>query len=195
MKSFAEYLTESEKTYFFKVSVAGEIPEGFEDTMESSLQKFALKNITAGKRTPIQEQPMHFPNLQNMEVTHYDIELSYPTTNQVLEQYISQCSQVPRAHVRVENPYAQDTIAAGDQTGDARTESEGPYEALLNSEYKDPVSTESAQQNVGANKVMDLLKELEQARKEREHDPMRAATPGDSKDIKNVENATSVIGS
>lgn len=195
MKSLAEYLTESEKTYFFKIGIAGEVPEKFQDSIETDLQKFGLKNMTSGKRTPIQERPMDFPNLQNIEVTYYEVELAYPTTNQVLEQYISQCSQIPQAHVRVVDPYAQDKIAAGDQTGDARTEDEGPYEALLNSDYKDPISSDAAQQNVGANKVMDLLKELEQARKEREHDPMRAVVPGDSKDIENVENATSVIGS
>lgn len=194
MKSFVDYLTESEKTYFFKVGIAGNIPEGFEDTLETDLQKFALKNMTAGKRTPIQERPMDFPNLQNMEVTYYDLELAYPTTNQVLEEYIGQCSRIPRSYVRVVNPHARD-VADGDQTGEARTESEGPYEALLNSEYKDPVSSEAAQQNVGANKVMDLLKELEKARKERENDPMEAAPKGESKDIENVENATSVLGS
>ena len=45
MKSFAEYLTESEKTYFFKIGIAGEIPEGLEDKLETDLQKFALKNL------------------------------------------------------------------------------------------------------------------------------------------------------
>ena len=34
---------------------------------------------------------------------------------------------------------------------------------------------ESAQADVGNNRVMDLLKELEVARKEREHDPSAAA--------------------
>jgi len=194
MKSFADYLTESEKTYFFKVSVAGELPESFEDHMESSLQKYALKKLTSGKRTPIQERPADFPNLQNMEVTHFDVELAYPTTNQVLEEYLGHCTRIPRSHIRVVNPYARDTVAAGDQLGDARTE-KGPYESLLDSEYQDPIESKDAQQNVGDNRVMELLKELEQARSEREHDPMKAAPAGESKDIENVENASSVLGS
>ena len=53
MKSFVEYLTESEKTYTFKISVAGDLPENFENTLEGMLSKYALKNLTSGKRTPV----------------------------------------------------------------------------------------------------------------------------------------------
>ena len=38
MKKFTEFLTESQKTYKFKVRVAGELPEKFEDHMESSIE-------------------------------------------------------------------------------------------------------------------------------------------------------------
>ena len=194
MKSFVDYLTESEKTYTFKISVAGDLPENFENTLESVLSKYALKNLTSGKRTPIQERPMDFPNLQNMEVTHFEAELAYPTTPQVLEQYVQDCGCLSPGHIRVVNPLAEE-IVDGDQTGEARTESDGPYEALLNSEYQDPVKSDAAQQNVGGNRVMELLKELEKARSERENNPMEGAPKGDSQDITNEENATSPIGS
>ena len=54
---------------------------------------------------------------------------------------------------------------------------------------------ESAQEAVGTNRVMDLLKELETARKEREIDPMDGAPKGESADIKDTENSKAVIGS
>jgi hypothetical protein len=41
---------------------------------------------------------------------------------------------------------------------------------------------------------MDLLKELETARKEREHDPAAAAPTGESKDIDASENSKAVVG-
>ena len=53
---------------------------------------------------------------------------------------------------------------------------------------------DSAQDDVAGARVMDLLKELEVARKEREHDPAAAAPVGDSSDIKNEENTTAVVG-
>ena len=42
---------------------------------------------------------------------------------------------------------------------------------------------------------MDLLKELETARKDREIDPIDGVKAGESKDIGNEENAKSPIGS
>ena len=54
---------------------------------------------------------------------------------------------------------------------------------------------ESAQESVGGARIMDLLKELEIARKEREIDPMESAPKGESADIKDTENTKAVIGS
>mgnify|MGYP003677935637 FL=1 len=54
---------------------------------------------------------------------------------------------------------------------------------------------ESAQADVGVNRTMDLLKELEVARKERAIDPVDGIKPGDGKDISNEENSKSPIGS
>ena len=54
----------------------------------------------------------------------------------------------------------------------------------------------SAQNEVGSNRVMDLLKELEVARKERDMDPTESAKTGKIiKDIEQKENINSVIGS
>ena len=44
-----------------------------------------------------------------------------------------------------------------------------PYESLLT---KTDLEDNSAQKNVGANRIMDLLKELETAKKERDLDPI-----------------------
>ena len=53
---------------------------------------------------------------------------------------------------------------------------------------------ESAQANVGTDRVMSLLAELEKARNERDVDPVDGAPKGESQDIKNEENSKSVIG-
>src|SRR6056300_875013 len=101
MKSFVEYLTESKKTYDFKIGIAGELPEGCVDKLETSLQKFGVANMSSGKKTPIQERPLDFPQLSNMEVTYYEVSLNYPTTRQVLEQYIPYCCDLPVSHLIV----------------------------------------------------------------------------------------------
>jgi hypothetical protein len=185
MKSFVEYLTESKKTYDFKIGVAGDLAEGFADTLETCLQKYSLANISAGKKTPIQERPLDFPQLENVEVTYWDVEVNYPTTVQMMEEYLSHTCGVSPAYVIVRDP-------AAPQEEYQEKKDEGPYEPMLG---KDDMGGESAQESVAGNRVMDLLKELETARKERENDPLQGTPAGESQDIAETENTTSVVGS
>ena len=185
MKTFAQFLTESEKTYKFFIRVAGEVPEGFVDTMENNLNKYEVVKLSTGKRTPITERPMDFPQLQNMEVTHFEAEVKYPTTAHVLEQYLVANCSVPHSHLIVRGEF--------DPIEEQQTQKDNePYEAKLTTE---DMGGESAQEAVGGARVMDLLKELETARKEREIDPMEGAPTGESKDIGDTENTKAVVGS
>lgn len=185
MKQFKEYLTESEKTYKFFVRVAGELPEGFADRLETNLQKYGLKNLSAGKKTPIQEKPLDFPQLQNMEVTHYETEVSYPVTAHVLERYLVDNCAIDHSKIIVRGEF--DPIEMQQQPMD-----EAPYESLLNTE---DMGGEDAQGSVAGDRVMDLLKELESVRKEREIDPIDGIKAGESKDITDETNTKSPIGS
>jgi hypothetical protein len=184
MRSFREILTESKKTYEFKLGFAGELPEGFTDRLEMGLKKFGLVSVSSGKKTPIQENPLDFPQLQNMEVTYYDAEVEYPTTSQVLEDYLSDLCVVPHSHVIVRN--ANDPRIEYQETKD-----DAPYEAMLTTEE---LGGESAQESVGVNRVMDLLKELETARKENKHNGAEGAPVGESQDISDEENTKAVVG-
>ena len=184
MRSFAYYLTESKKTYKFKIRVAGELPEGVADTLERSLQKYDVLNITAGKSTPIQEKPLDFPQLQNSEVTHYEVELNYPTTSHVLEHYLVEACGISHSYINVRGEHDPVEELQGD-------ENKEPYEAKLNTE---DMGGESAQKDVASERIMELLKELETARKERDMDMTGGITAGKSKDIANVENSKSVVG-
>jgi len=185
MKSFTEYLTESKKTYAFKIGVAGSLAEGFADKMENALGKYQLANISAGKKTPIQERPLDFPQLENMEVTYWDVEVNYPTTPQVMQEYIGKCCGVDQGHIIVRDPNAMQEIYQ-------EPKSDEPYEAVLG---KEDMGGMNAQEDVAGNRVMDLLKELETARKERDNNPLEGVTPGESKDINDSENTKSVVGS
>ena len=184
MKSFKELLQESQKTYKFKIRVAGELPEGFEPKLKTNMQKFEVVNMSAGKRAPITERPLDFPQLQNVEVTTYEVEVKYPTTSHILEQYLVANCVIPHSHITVRGEF--DPIEE-QQSQEEPTE----YQTLLTTE---DMGGESAQENVGGNRVMDLLKELETARKEREIDPMEGAPKGDSKDIDENQNTKSPIG-
>jgi len=157
MRSFVDILTETKKVYPFKIGIAGTLPEHFVDILETALEKYSLGKMSSGKKTPIQERPLDFPQLQNMEVTYYEVELSYPTTASVLQEYIGQCCGLTQSHVIVRNPNEP-------QERYQEKTKETKYETLLT---KEDLGGESAQKSVGSGHVMDLLKELEKARKER----------------------------
>jgi hypothetical protein len=165
MKNFTEFLTESKKVYPFKIGIAGELPEGCKERLETSLKKFDMQKMSAGKSTPIQERPLDFPQLKNQTVTYWDVEFGYPTTSQVLQNYIGECCGIDQAYIIVRNPNEPQELY---QTSEEDT----TYETMLT---KEDMGGESAQESVGNNRVMDLLKELEVARKEREHNPAAAA--------------------
>jgi hypothetical protein len=185
MKTFKDILSESKKTYAFKVGIAGELPEGFSTKLKVMLEKFSLATLSAGKKTPIQERPLDFPNLKNTEVHYFDVEVNYPTTPQVLGEYISQNCSVMPGHVLVRTP--------GDNLEKYQNEKEETiYEPLLT---KTDLGGESAQQSVGGSRVMELLKELEIARKERDHLPSLTAPEGKSQKSDGKENTKSTIGS
>lgn len=184
MKNFAQFLTESKKTYEFKIGVAGEIPEGFEDRLETSLNKFKLSSLTKGKRTPIQERPLDFPQLQNMEVTYFEATVEYPTTQQMMQEYVGHCCNIPQSHIIVRNPNEPQEVYQEEEKTD------GPYEIKLT---KEELESEDGQALAGTNRVMDLLKELEDARKDKDHDPIADTPKGESKDIDDKENTKAVI--
>jgi hypothetical protein len=165
MTRFQELLNESKKTYEFKVGIAGDLPDNCEESIRKCLEKYSVVEMTKGKRTPVQERPLDFPQLENTEVTYFDVTLNYSSTPDVLQEYIGDCCNIAQAHIIVRRP--------GDmQEKYQEMPEDTTYETKLTTE---DMGGESAQESVGGNRVMDLLKELEVARKEREHDPSAAA--------------------
>ena len=182
---FEKYLAEAKKIYEFNIGVAGELPEGFVDDLESCLKRYSIASMSAGKKTPIQERPLDFPQLSNCEVTYYEVGLNYPTTPQVLGEYITQCCECSRDNIIVRNVNEPQEMYQN-------IKDEGPYVTKLETE---DMGGESAQEDVGGSRVMSLLKELETARSEKENDPLQDVKPGESKDITDNENTVSPVGS
>ncbi len=60
--------------------------------------------MTPATKTPIQERPLDFPQLENVDVTYYEIDLHYPTTSHVLQEYVGQSCGIKQSHVIVRNP-------------------------------------------------------------------------------------------
>ena len=146
---FEKYLAEAKKIYEFNIGVAGELPEGFVDDLESCLKRYSIASMSAGKKTPIQERPLDFPQLSNCEVTYYEVGLNYPTTPQVLGEYITQCCECSRDNIIVRNVNEPQEMYQN-------IKDEGPYVTKLETE---DMGGESAQEDVGGSRVMSLLKD------------------------------------
>jgi hypothetical protein len=101
MKSFADYLTESKKTYAFLVKVAGELDAEFEPHLKTAMERFSVAKFSKGKSTPIQETLVDFPTIKNQKVTTFEIEVHYPTTPQVLQNYVADCCKCDKGMVVV----------------------------------------------------------------------------------------------
>lgn len=80
MKSFREYLTESKKVYNFKIKVAGDLPEKFQEDLKTRLGRCGVITLEKVGTTPIQKVPLDFPNHENMEVTIFEVVCEYPVT-------------------------------------------------------------------------------------------------------------------
>lgn len=104
MKTFTEYLTESQKRYDFKIKIAGEMTNEQENVLKSSLERFVTNSFKKSGKTPIQELPLDFPNVKNMEVNIYEVSLDYPTTQHELTEYVAQSLKINRGYVVVKRP-------------------------------------------------------------------------------------------
>ena len=118
MSTFKDFLTESSKSYDYKIKVAGDIDKDFASRMETALQKFELAKLSAGKKTPIMTLPLDFPALSNESVTIYDVTTNYPASSNVMKEYLSDILRVPATHIVVRKP-GEPTEEYQDQMADA----------------------------------------------------------------------------
>lgn len=85
MRAFKEYLTESTKTYMFRVRVADELSKDRLDKVKKILDKYSLSAISEPKRLPIQQKTFGFEHLNNPEVNVVDVVTNYPCTPQEVQ--------------------------------------------------------------------------------------------------------------
>ncbi len=101
MKTFKEYLTEGQKVWSFRIKVAGDLPENFQNTVKERLQKFGVSRFEKTKQTPIQKTAIDFPQLENVEVSVFEVETAYPTTPPEITNIIKSCDLIKEEYVVV----------------------------------------------------------------------------------------------
>jgi hypothetical protein len=90
MKSFRDYLTESERTYDYRIKLCGRVPEELIRALKARFDQFDPVRMGDTKSTPIQKIPTDFPNFANEAVTMFDVSFRYPA----IEPQIKQLAQL-----------------------------------------------------------------------------------------------------
>lgn len=192
MKSFKDYLTESKKVYEFKVKIAGDCPKDCAAQIKTALSQFHVESCSAGKRTPIQETHVDFPEHKNVNVTLFDVCTSYPATSFQVRDKIAETLKISHAVVKVKNIHE----AAEDEINHKLSEKTG--KSLLQADYE----ASDNQKMVGGQHAMSLLKELGKVKKEANlytgtNDELLAkSVPAEKSNAKeSKQNNTSPVGS
>ena len=88
MKSLAQYLAESEKTYEFRLRSLNEISDECMDRVESHMKKYNMESMGAPKKT-IMHKPRGFADVGAQEVYIYDFATKLPATPHTLHEEIA----------------------------------------------------------------------------------------------------------
>jgi hypothetical protein len=105
MKSLKEYLTESKKTYTFRVKVAGDVTTEDETKLRGLLDRFSITEFKKTAQTPVQSFPLDFPKIRNRNVNVWEVTLDYPTTSNELTEYLSSNLGRTNEELVVRSPY------------------------------------------------------------------------------------------
>jgi hypothetical protein len=164
MSEFARYLSESIKEYVYKIKVAGDLHQDFANQLETACQKFEVKKLSAGKKTPIQEMPLDFPALKNIQVTIYELTTMYPVSAHELKEYLAYYLNLPKNQLVVKKP-GEPSEEYQDEMKNKPSEFKSKLQDI---EYGDAPKVE-ADKIYGDKANASLLKELLKARKEITH--------------------------
>jgi len=160
MKSFRTYLTESHKTYDFKVRIACDLPDDLLDKVKSVLEAYKVSSVSKPRRLPIQETP-EFPNCGPVAISIMDISLHYPCNDEQVRTLIAERAGIAQSYIKVtpaNSPY--EAVADGREV--SNLDGKEGQSVLMQHEMKAQPVDKSM---VGDVDVANILKELEETRK------------------------------
>lgn len=155
MKHFKDYLTESERTYNYRIKFVGEAPAYFLKELEEKLKQFDIVKISAPKTTPVQLKPADFPAYENDRVTHMDVEFRYPAIEPQIQQLAQLLGLDPNRIRMLTVPYedsmAEEKEKIEDQNHDLLADTDFPApdaeQKALSKDYSAPYDQHAVLKN------------------------------------------------
>ena len=199
-KGFKDYLSDAYPEYKYTLKLAvDKVSDHMLDCMEKCLSKYDLKTASKFRETPIQENPLDFPNIKNSPVFIADITLKYPASRDYLRTKLSSMLGI-----------AEQQIAVYSETDPRHAETDLYMARMVNHENKgehklgkDDYKGEEAENAEGTeDQRLSLLKDLEKERTDRrkngheEYSEQDDVLPGDydSFDKTKEENSPGLFG-
>jgi hypothetical protein len=105
MKNFQQYLTESERTYNYRIKIVGDVVPDFIKALEEKLKQFEPVKIGKAKTTPVQLKPADFPKHSNDSVTHMDVEFRYPAIEPQIKGFAQSLFMDPNRIIMMTVPH------------------------------------------------------------------------------------------
>jgi len=107
MKPFAKYLTESEKTYNYRIKMVGDVPSMFVKELEGKLAQFDVVKISKIKTAPVRKEIPDFPAFPNQPMSIVDVEFRYPAIEPQIKQLAQLLGMDPNRIVMSTVPYEE----------------------------------------------------------------------------------------
>ena len=122
MKPFAKYLTESEKTYNYRIKIVGDVPSEFIKELEGKLAQFDVVKMSKIKTAPVRKEIPDFPAFPNQPMSIVDVEFRYPAIEPQIKQLAQLLGMDPNRIVMNTVPYEDsmndESRKIGDQNKD-----------------------------------------------------------------------------
>ena len=107
MKNFQQYLTESERTYNYRIKIVGDVAPDFVKALEGKLAQFDVVKFGKPKSTPVQLKPADFPKHSNDSVTSIDVEFRYPAIEPQIKQIAQMLFLDPNRIIMLTTPHEE----------------------------------------------------------------------------------------
>tara|TARA_Y200000002_G_scaffold144499_2_gene119470 strand:- start:470 stop:985 length:516 start_codon:yes stop_codon:yes gene_type:complete len=133
MKSLAQYLAESEKSYKFRLRSINEISDEHMDRIESHMKKYNMESMSACKKTIMQPKPRGFDDVGPNEVYICDMELKLPATPNALQEEICRICGCPVGSIIINNMNESEEL----WNDELKDEDEEPKSVLADADYSE----------------------------------------------------------
>jgi len=136
MKSFTEYLTESKKTYTFRIKLAKELSGDDLTRIENHLAKYDVQKVSAPTKLMLQSTPYDFPQLRGYEIYVVEFETNLPASAYQIQTEIQALIGISDGYMKVRSD--QEPLEQREQSlMDSESDDEEVSSLLADSTYSE----------------------------------------------------------